>query len=59
MLVVTVINVDAYPFLAFLDLICRLKDRCFMIALCRLTVMRPNVEVATERLVHQQVEMPG
>ena len=36
MLVVAVISVDAYPFLAFSDLTCHLEDtgnRCFLVAL--------------------------
>ena len=58
---VAVINVDAYPFLAFSDLTCRLEDTgiSFLVALCRLTVRRPNLEVATKRLLHQQVKIPG
>ena len=62
MLVVAVINVDAYPFLAFSDLICHLEDTgmgVFMVALCLMIVRRPNLEVATKRLLHQQVKIFG
>ena len=34
-------------------------DRCFLIALCRLVVWRPNFEVATKRLLHQHVKILG
>ena len=56
MLVVAVISIDAYPFLAFSDLTCHLEDTelCLLVALCHLTVRRPNLEVATKRLLHQQ-----
>ena len=33
-------------------------NRCFLVALCRLIVRRPNLEVATKRLLHQQVKIP-
>ena len=62
MLVVAVISVDAYPFLAFSDLTCHLEDTgmgVFMVALCRMIVRRPNLEVATKRLFHQQVKIFG
>ena len=61
-LVVAVISVDSYPFLAFSDLTCHLEEyrnRRFLVALCRLIVRRPNLEVATKRLLHQQVKIPG
>ena len=59
-LVVAVISVDPYPFLAFSDLTCHLEDtRCFLVSLCCLIVRRPNLEVATKRLLHQQVKIPG
>ena len=32
---------------------------CLLVALCRLIVKRPNLEVATKRLLHQQVKIPG
>ena len=57
---VAVISVNAYPFLALSDLTCDLEDtgiRCFLVALCRLIVGRPNLEVATKSLLHQQVKM--
>ena len=60
---VAVISVDAYPFLAFSDLTCCLGDtdwnKCFLVALCCLIVRRPNLEVATKRLLHQQVKILG
>ena len=45
------ISVDTYPFLAF-------SDRTCLVALCRLIVRRMNLEVATNRLLYQQVEIP-
>ena len=61
--VVAVISVDAYRFLAFSDLTCHLeyiyKNRCFLVALCCLMVRRLNLEVATKRLLHQQVKILG
>ena len=59
---VAVISVDAYPFFSFLrpDLSPGgYGNRCFLVALCRLIVRRPNLEVATKRLLHQQVKIPG
>ena len=61
-LVLAVISVDAYPFFGFLrhDLSpYGYENRCFLVALCRLIVRRPNLEVATKRLLHQQVKVPG
>ena len=58
---VAVINVDAYPFLAFSDLTCHLEDMgigvffCTVLADCKKT----ELEVATKRLLHQQVKMLG
>ena len=58
MLVVPVISVDAYPFLGFLrpDLPpWGYRNKCFLVALCHLILRRPNLEVATKRiLLHQQ-----
>ena len=31
------------------------RNRCFLVALCCLIVRRPNLKVATKRLLHQQV----
>ena len=58
---VAVISVDAYPFLAFPDLTCHLEDTEIGIFWlhCRLIERRPNLEVATKRLLHQQVKIPG
>ena len=57
---VAVINVDAYPFLAFSELTCHLEDTgCFLVALCQLIVRRLNLEVVTKRLLHQQVKILG
>ena len=55
-----VISVDAYPFLAFSDLTCHLEDTGIVVFwLHRLIVMRLNLEVATKKLLHQQVKIPG
>ena len=58
---VAAISVDAYPLLAFSDLTCHLEDTgmCFLVALCCLIVKRSNLEVATKRLLHQQVKILG
>ena len=32
--------------------------RCFLFAPCDVTVRRPNLEVATKRLLHRQVKIP-
>ena len=58
------VAVDDYAFLALSDLICHLEDtgyrnKCFLIALCRLIVRTPNLEVVTKRLLHQQVKIQG
>ena len=58
-LVVAVTSVDAYPTFGFLrpDLSpWGYRDRCFLVALCHLIVRRLNLEVATKRLLHQQVK---
>ena len=46
---VAVISDDDYLFLALSDLTCHLEDTGigFLVALCRLTVRRPNLAVAT------------
>ena len=48
-------------FLTFSDLTCHLEDRnrCFLVALCHLIVRRLKLEVATKRLLHQQVKNTG
>ena len=55
-LTLAVISVDVYPFLAFSDLTYHLEDtgiyRCFLVALYHLIVRKPNLEVATNRLLH-------
>ena len=59
---VAVINVDAYPFLVFSYLTCltlRIRKRCFLIVLGHLIVRRPNLEVLTKKLFHQQVKILG
>ena len=61
-MVVAVIGVNAYSFLDFPDLTCHLEDtgrNCFLVALCPLMRTRPNLEVATKRLLHQQVKILG
>ena len=35
------------------------RNRCFPVAMCHLIVMRPNLEVATKRLLHQQLKITG
>ena len=35
------------------------RNKCFLVALCCLIVKRPNLEVATKRLLHQQEKIPG
>ena len=58
-MVIAVINVDAHPFLAFSDLICHLGDTglFFLVALCWLLVRRPKLEVASKKLLCQQVNV--
>ena len=59
---VDVIIVEADPFFGFLrsDLsLLGYGKRCFLVALYRLVVRRPNLEVATKRLLHQQVKILG
>ena len=56
------ISVDAYPFFGFLrpDLSPQgYGNRCFLVALCCHLVRRLNLEVATKRLLHKQVKIPG
>ena len=55
------VRVDASHFLAFSDLTCHLEDTvwCFLVAPYCLIVRRPNLEVATKRLLHQQVKIGG
>ena len=62
MLVVAMSSVDAYLFFGFLrpDLLpWGYRNRCFLVALCRLIVRRPNLEVVTKRILHQQVKILG
>ena len=61
-LVVAVINLHHYHFFGFPrpDLsLWEYRNRCFLVAQCRLIVRRPNLEVATKRLLHQQVKIQG
>ena len=61
-MVVAVISDDAYPFLAFTAMTCHLEDieiDIFLVAMSCLIVRRPNLEVATKRLLHQQVKILG
>ena len=48
---VAVISVDAYRFLAFSDLTCHLEDtgegRCVLVALWRLIIKRPKLEIGS------------
>ena len=57
-LVVAVISVDVYPFLAFSDLTCHLEDTGIGVFWLHCAAW-PNLEVATKRLLHQQVKIPG
>ena len=57
---VAVISVDAYLFLAFSDVASRLEGTgigLFLVTLWRQILWRPNLEVATKRLLHQQVQI--
>ena len=60
---VPVINVDVYPFLTFSvrpDLpALGYRNRCFLVSIYRLIVRRPKLDVATKKLLHQQVEILG
>ena len=60
---VAMTSIDAYLFSAFSDLICHLKDTgisgFFLVTLFCLIVRRPNLEVATKRLLHQPVKILG
>ena len=59
---VAVISVDAYPFFDFFrpDLSPSVYGNRFsLFALCCLIVRRLKLEVATKRLLHQQVKIPG
>ena len=56
------ISVDADPFFGFLrpDLSLRgYRNRCFLVAVCCLIVRRLNLELAANRLLYQQVKIPG
>ena len=56
---VAVTSVNAYPFLAFSYLTCHLKDTGIGVFWlhCHMTLRRPNLELATKRLLHQQVKI--
>ena len=59
MLVANLVSADAFPFFAFSHLTCHLSDagnRCFLVVLCYWIVRRLNLEVATKRLLYQQVK---
>ena len=61
-LLIAVISVDAYPFFGFRSpglSPWQYRNRCSLVALCRLLVRRANLEVAIKRLLHQQVKIPG
>ena len=59
MLVVAVISIDGYPFLAFSDLTCHLEDTGIGVFWLHCIVRRSNLEAATKRLLHQQVKYQG
>ena len=50
---VAVINIDAYLFFGFLS-----PDLSPWVVLCHLIVSKPNLEVATERLLDQLLKIP-
>ena len=57
---VAVISVGAYHFLAFSDVASLLEGTgigLFLVTLWRQILWRPNLEVATKRLLHQQVKV--
>ena len=61
-LVVAVISVDTYIFLALSELTCHLQEyrnSYFLFALYHLIVNRPNVQVTTKSLVYQQIKLLG
>ena len=56
------ISGDDYPFVAFPDLTCHFQGKewvYLLVTLCQLISRRPNLEVATKRLLHQQIKIPG
>ena len=59
-LVGAVINVEAYPFLAFSELTCHLEDTGMSAFWwCLLIVRRPNLEAVTKKLLRHQPKMLG
>ena len=55
-----VVDVNVYLFLFFLDLTYHFEEveiGGFLAALCRLIVTGPNLEVATKRILYQQVKI--
>ena len=57
-----IFHMVAVPFFGFLRLDLSpsgYENRCFLVTLSSLIVRRPNLEVATKRLLHQQVKIPG
>ena len=59
MLVEAVISGDAYPFLAFSELTSHLEDTGVGAFWLHCAARRPNLEVVTKTLLHQQVKIPG
>ena len=56
---IAVVSVDAYPFLALSDLTCHLEDMgicVFWLYCVTKEVRRPNLEEATKKFLHQQVQ---
>ena len=58
MLVVAVISAGAYPFWLSQTQPVTLR-KCFLVTLCHLIIRRLNLEVATKRLLYQQVKILG
>ena len=54
---VAVNSIDSYPFFGFLRLSPRgYRNRYFLVALSRLILRRPNLEIVTKRVLHKQVK---
>ena len=56
---VAAISVDVYSILFYLLISDKPRNRSYLVALDCLIVRRRNLEVATKRLLHQQVKYQG